>query len=97
VLSSANSDAIDNKYSTAIILRMDMKTFLNTHSESEVQSLAEKVGSKMVYFKQIASGFRRPSKILSMSIEMASDGKITAVELRPDLDKSGESRCRGSI
>jgi DNA-binding transcriptional regulator YdaS (Cro superfamily) len=62
-----------------------MKSFLSTHSETEVQDLAEKVGSKVVYFKQIASGFRRPSKILSMSIEMVSGGKFTAAELRPDL------------
>lgn len=64
---------------------MDMKTYIAAHGGSEVARLADKVGTKVVYLKQIASGFRRPSKILSRSIEVASDGKVTAKELRPDL------------
>jgi DNA-binding transcriptional regulator YdaS (Cro superfamily) len=64
---------------------MDMKTFLKNTSPDEREALANRLGTSVAYFWQIAGGHRKPSALLCRRLEAASGGLISAAELRPEL------------
>ncbi len=64
---------------------MNMHAYLQQFSKAEIETLAAATGTKPIYLRQIATGFRRPSIALALKLEHASGGLITARELRPDL------------
>jgi DNA-binding transcriptional regulator YdaS (Cro superfamily) len=55
----------------------------STHEQREF--LAKKAKTKVVYLKQLASGFRKASPSLAKRIEQATCGRVTRQELRPDI------------
>jgi len=64
---------------------MDILTFIKEKGVTEAERLADASGTKLVYLKQIGTGFRRPSGQLALRIEQESGSLITRGELRPDL------------
>lgn len=60
---------------------MNAKEFLKTHDEEQVKSVAEAAGTTLGYFKQIAYGFRHPSRKLASRLAKASQNKMSASEL----------------
>lgn len=70
---------------------MDAKAFLNSVSEDEARRVCEDVGTTLVYLKQLATGFRYPSRKLALALEEASDGRMLAERLVfPDRDNQQE-------
>lgn len=49
--------------------------------------LADEVGTVPDYLWQIASGWRgkRPSRVMALAIERATNGAVTRYDLRPDI------------
>jgi DNA-binding transcriptional regulator YdaS (Cro superfamily) len=66
---------------------MNMKEFLKSSTQEERENLANKAGTTVSYFWQIAGGHRKPGAMFCKDIEKISSGKIKAEELRPDYFK----------
>ncbi|CAK0755569.1 hypothetical protein CCP4SC76_2660008 [Gammaproteobacteria bacterium] len=65
---------------------MDISSYLKANAKK----LAESSGTRPVYLRQIASGFRKPSAALAWRLECASGGVISRYDLRPDIFGSRE-------
>lgn len=50
-------------------------------------ALAQEIGTSRDYLWQMATSWRgkRPSRLMALAIERATDGKVKARNLRPDL------------
>jgi DNA-binding transcriptional regulator YdaS (Cro superfamily) len=70
---------------------MNMKEYLNSISQPERESLAERCGTSVNYFWQIAGSHRKPSPSLSKKIELHTGGLVTCRDLRPDIYDDPES------
>ncbi len=64
---------------------MDARTYLHQYGREATAQLAQRAGTNVFYFKQIAYGARRPSPKLATALEICSGGIITRAELRPDV------------
>ncbi|RUQ28522.1 MAG: hypothetical protein EKK68_14555 [Candidatus Competibacteraceae bacterium] len=64
---------------------MDIKTYLKQHKPRDRRALADAAGTKLIYLRQISAGLRRASADLAIRLEHASNGLMTAREIRPDL------------
>lgn len=66
---------------------MNMKEFLVKHEKSpdKIQILADEVGTKVVYLKQIATGFRKPGAKLTLKLHRATNGEVHVSHIRPDI------------
>lgn len=60
-----------------------MKSFLRRATPNERLALAEKVGSSVNYFYQIAGGHKKPGPKLCKKL-VAAEPEFTLAELRPD-------------
>lgn len=58
---------------------MDVRTFLKTATYEERRQVAEAAGTTVAYLKQLAGGWRSPSKALAERLESASGGRINAM------------------
>ena len=65
--------------------RMDIPTFLKQHTAANTRAIAAKAGTTLGYLRLIGYGIRRPSADMALRLEHASNGLLTARELRPDL------------
>lgn len=72
-----------------------MKTYMKQATPEEREALAEKVGSSVGYFYQIAGGHKRPGSKLCRAL-VAAESRLTLSELRPDIwaDVLGAKRNR---
>lgn len=64
---------------------MDLKTYI---SDTAVRrALSEQVGTSPEYLWQLAERWRgrRPSRVMALAIERATDGAVTRQDLRPDI------------
>lgn len=64
---------------------MDMRSFLNSVDQVERERIAEACETTVDYFWQIAGKHRKPGALLARKIELHTDGRVTAAELRPDI------------
>lgn len=60
---------------------MNAKEFLDKHGWDEARQVAEAAKTTPAYFSQIVYGHRTPSRALAKRLAVASDGRMTAVEL----------------
>ena len=63
---------------------MDLETYLGQPGV-DIDTLAANAGTKPVYLRQIVKGHRKPSHGLARAIEVATNGRVTRQELRPDI------------
>lgn len=80
---------------------MDLKTYLDQLPIGGRAAFAKQLGIGRVYLAQIATKYngRQPSPALCWSIEEATGGKVTRVDLRddattiwPDLERRAKAR-----
>jgi DNA-binding transcriptional regulator YdaS (Cro superfamily) len=64
---------------------MDAKEFLKLYGLVEGEKVAKAAGTKLVYLRQISTGFRDPSPKLAILLEKASNGRMSRKQLRPDI------------
>ncbi len=64
---------------------MNIKTYLQELSPDEKIKFADKAGTSTAYLSQLVSGHRKAGLKAIAGIERASDGKITANDLRADI------------
>ena len=64
---------------------MDTKQYIHAYGDTQAEVVAIKAGTTLVYFKQLASGFRKPSPTLAKELEQASGGILKKYCLRPDI------------
>jgi DNA-binding transcriptional regulator YdaS (Cro superfamily) len=64
---------------------MNLRQLLHKLTPTERENLADECGTTVEYFWQIAGGHRKPGPLLARKIEQHSSGKVTAMELRPDI------------
>lgn len=64
---------------------MDIKTYLTVNTTATARALARRAGTSHGYLRLMGYGVRRPSAEMALKLESASDGLITARELRPDV------------
>lgn len=64
---------------------MNLRDYLKSLPRGGGAELARALGKPHVYLCQIAAGIRRANPGLSLAIERATNGAVTARELRPDL------------
>lgn len=62
---------------------MDLTSYISAPERKA--SLAAAIGANPNYLYQVATGRRRASEALALSIESATSGAVTCEELRPDL------------
>lgn len=58
---------------------MDVRTFLKTATKAEQEAVAHRAGTSVAYLRQLAGGWRNPSKVLAERLEKASEGRINAM------------------
>jgi len=63
---------------------MDAKQFLQTYPD-EAETVALRSGTTLIYLRMIGWGHKRPSPKLARSLELASNGRMTRTQLRPDI------------
>lgn len=65
---------------------MELRTHLDSLPHGGIAELAGRIGISTVYLQQLAAkrDGRKPSPELSLSIERATDGRVTRSDLRPD-------------
>ena len=71
---------------------MNLHQFYENHTRAERQVIAEKAGTSLFYLNLCKYGDRRMSAELAIWMEWASNGEMTAYELRPDLPWPGQPR-----
>lgn len=59
---------------------VDAKAFLAKYPD-EAAAVCERAGTKVVYLKQLASGFRRPSPEMAQRLALASSGRMDVLSL----------------
>lgn len=64
---------------------MNIEQYFERHGTKHVASVASRAGTNLAYLRQCKYGVRRVSASLALMLESASDGEMTARELRPDL------------
>jgi DNA-binding transcriptional regulator YdaS (Cro superfamily) len=64
---------------------MNLADYLLSATTEQHESLAKRAKTKVVYLKQLATGFRKASPKLAKRIEQATAGRVTRQELRPDI------------
>lgn len=65
---------------------MDLKTYLDSLTNSEREAFAQRAGNSLGYLRHITDGRKPPSTIrLIVKLIKASDGNLTLEGLRPDL------------
>jgi DNA-binding transcriptional regulator YdaS (Cro superfamily) len=64
---------------------MDMRSFLNSIDQAERERIAIACETTVDYFWQIAGNHRKPGALLARKIDLHTEGKVTAAELRPDI------------
>ena len=64
---------------------MDAITFYKSNETRTIESVCERAGTNLAYFKQIAYGHRKPSPALARRLEQESEGAMTRRQLRPDI------------
>lgn len=73
---------------------MNTREFIDLYGAAEAERVAQKAGSNLSYFKQLASRHRRPSVKLAQRLVEASDGKLDFVSLltaKPVVSKTGKA------
>lgn len=65
---------------------MKLKNYINTLTIDELKSFAVKAETSTAYIKQLASGHRKAGVKSIINIPIASNGKVSAADLRPDVD-----------
>ena len=60
---------------------MDAHTFYKQYDTRLVEAVCERAGTKLSYFRQIATGHRSPSPKLARALEKASGGLMSKEEL----------------
>ena len=69
---------------------MNARQFLNRFGKDEAERVCQEANTTYDYFRQIASGARKPSWRLAGDLECASDQRMTRKELRPDIFGGGK-------
>lgn len=64
---------------------MDLPTFFATKKSRDIAALATKAGTSIGYLKLCKYGVRTMSADIAIWLEHATQGELTARELRPDL------------
>ena len=64
---------------------MNLEEFFSSHDTAYVAVVAVKARTSLGYLRGCRYGQRRMSADLAVWLEYASDGEMTASELRPDL------------
>ncbi|MDG4594225.1 MAG: YdaS family helix-turn-helix protein [Candidatus Contendobacter sp.] len=64
---------------------MNLKDFFAAHDTAQIAAVAERANTSLGYLRGCLYGQRRMSADLAVWLEYASDGEMTARELRPDL------------
>ena len=64
---------------------MNLKSYIMSLSNSELQDIATAAGTKPVYLKQIANGHRQPSPQLALKLSNVTNGLLRLTEMRPDV------------
>lgn len=72
---------------------MDIKTYLETHTTAEADTLARAAKTSLMYLKHIAWGLRQPSADVAIRLHAASNGLVHCCEVRPDLPWPAEMRA----
>jgi DNA-binding transcriptional regulator YdaS (Cro superfamily) len=80
---------------------MDLRSYLDSLPRGGVAEFAKKLGIERVYLSQLASTpDRQPSPQLCVSIEQATGGQVTRIELRndwkaiwPELERRKQARA----
>jgi hypothetical protein len=62
-----------------------MRQLLNSITPEEREELANKCGTTVEYFWQIAGGHRKAGPVLAKKIQKHSSGRVKASVLRPDI------------
>ena len=70
---------------------MKLNEYLRSIPMSSRKRFAAKAKTTVGYLYQVAGGHRVVGAKLALSIEQASDGKVTRQELRPDIYSSDEA------
>lgn len=66
---------------------MDAQTFKNTYGVDEARRVAEKAGTTLNYFTQIACGSRNASTDLALKLVEASDDRLDLVALMTSVQR----------
>lgn len=64
---------------------MNLKQYRQKYGAEGWERLADRAGTKVSYFIQIAGGHAAPSAKMCRKLQIASDHEVTCEELRPDL------------
>ncbi len=64
---------------------MNAAEFIRVYGLDEAEKVSKAAGTKLVYFRQIATKFRTPSPRLAKKLEKASKGRLSRQSLRPDI------------
>lgn len=67
---------------------MDLKTYIDTLSDEQLEYFAAEAKTSVAYVKQVASGHRRAGPKSMFNFMRASGGVLTPEALRPDLMES---------
>lgn len=66
---------------------MNAKQYLDKYGRERAAEVAEKAGTNIAYFSQIAHGHRSPSRKLALRLEDASSHEMTFIELMMPAEK----------
>lgn len=72
---------------------MNAREFLDTFGFAEGGRVAKSAGTTIAYLQQIAGGHRKCSAKLAGKLAKASNYRMTAAKLRPDLAEFFRSRA----
>lgn len=64
---------------------MNLKKYITSMSGDELEKFAGKAGTSVAYIRQLASGHRKAGLKSISGIVAASNGNVTANDLRPDM------------
>jgi len=65
---------------------MTLLEYINSMPPSEQDAFARRCGTTIGYMRQAAYGFRKCGESLAINIDRESNGAVSFVELRPDVD-----------
>lgn len=70
---------------------MNLNAYFKCHGHQAAGEVAKKAGTTLGYLRGCLYGQRRMSADMAIRLEAATDGEMTAIELRPDLPWRGFS------
>jgi DNA-binding transcriptional regulator YdaS (Cro superfamily) len=70
---------------------MNLNAYFKCHGHQAAGEVAKKAGTTLGYLRGCLYGQRRMSADVAIRLEAATDGEMTAIELRPDLPWRGFS------